>query len=74
MACLFAVETVPVAPEVPSVIAVFSDVTIELMAESAVLHLGRHCTDIAGILVDVRRTRQARSPCWPRRQGRRKAG
>ena len=36
MACLFAGVTVPLAPEVPSVIAVFSEVTTALMDESAV--------------------------------------
>jgi hypothetical protein len=37
---LSAAEDVPVAPEEPSVIAVFSDVTIELIAESAVCICG----------------------------------
>jgi hypothetical protein len=40
MSCLLIEEAVPVAPEVPRVIAVFSDVTIELMAESVVFICG----------------------------------
>ncbi len=36
MACIFVAEFVPLAPSVPSVTALFSDVVMELIAEAAV--------------------------------------